>query len=159
MELYGAGAPSVFYSVHMQSYGWLAESANGAENGKTGIGKRLEAIKVRVSGVSGLGVSYQVYRDDHKWYFGQDGSEAGTTGVAKRVEAVKMSLTGATAGQYDIYYRVYANGHGWLDWAKNGESAGSEGYAYRMEGVQIEIVPKDGAAPGKTATPFRKRVR
>ncbi|MCI8550453.1 MAG: DUF2272 domain-containing protein [Lachnospiraceae bacterium] len=155
MELYGAGAPSVFYSVHMQSYGWLAESANGAENGKTGIGKRLEAIKVRVSGVSGLGVSYQVYRDDHKWYFGQDGSEAGTTGVAKRVEAVKMSLTGATAGQYDIYYRVYANGHGWLDWAKNGAEAGLDSsWNKSIEAVQIVVKAKGSAAPGPTAKPY-----
>ncbi|MDD4096940.1 MAG: hypothetical protein PHP22_11955 [Oscillospiraceae bacterium] len=43
---------------------------------------------------------------------------------------------------------------GWLDWAKNGESAGTAGFSYRLEAIKIVLVPKGGAAPGPTARPF-----
>ena len=45
----------------------------------------------------------------------------------KRVEAIQINLTGEMANHYDVYYRVHAESYGWLDWAKNGESAGTEG--------------------------------
>ncbi len=32
-------------------------------------------------------------------------------------------------------------------WAKNGEESGTAGYAKRLEGIQIVLVPKGGAAP------------
>nr|WP_320026222.1 hypothetical protein [uncultured Acetobacterium sp.] len=43
---------------------------------------------------------------------------------------------------------------GWLDWAKNGESAGTSGLSYRLEGIWIVIVNKGAAAPGSTVRPF-----
>ena len=46
------------------------------------------------------------------------------------------------ANHYDIYYRVHAQNFGWLGWAKNGESAGTAGYGYRLEGLQIVLVEK-----------------
>lgn len=49
-----------------------------------------------------------------------------------------------------------AKNFGWLDWAKNGESSGSEGYGYRLEAIEIRLVKKGGAAPGATTIPFSK---
>ena len=46
---------------------------------------------------------------------------------------------------------------GWLDWAKNGEPAGSEGYGYQMEAIRIKLVEKGGEAPGKTNVIFKKK--
>jgi uncharacterized protein YjdB len=51
------------------------------------------------------------------------------------------------AEHYDVYYRVHAQTYGWLGWAKNGESAGTEGLSKRLEGIQIVLVPKGSAAP------------
>lgn len=76
---------------------------------------------------------------------------SGTTGEAKRLEAICIELTGANKDKYDVYYRVHAQTYGWLDWSKNGEMAGTEGLAKRLEGIQIVLVPKGAAAPGKTA--------
>ena len=42
------------------------------------------------------------------------------------------------------------NTYGWLDWAKNGESAGTEGLSKRLEAIEIVLVEKGGAAPGST---------
>ena len=36
---------------------------------------------------------------------------------------------------------------GWMGWAKNGESAGTAGYSYRLEGIHIMIVPKGTNPP------------
>ena len=50
-------------------------------------------------------------------------------------------------GKLDVYYRVHAQSYGWLGWAKNGEESGTAGFAKRLEGIQIVLVPKGGAAP------------
>ena len=70
------------------------------------------------------------------------------------MEAIKIELTGADAANYDVYYRVHAQNFGWLDWAVNGQASGTEGYGYRLEAIQIVIVPKGDTAPGPTAVPF-----
>ena len=56
--------------------------------------------------------------------------------------------------KYDIYYRVHAQSYGWLGWAKNGEEAGTEGLAKRLEAIQIVMVEKGGNAPGSTQGAF-----
>ena len=43
-----------------------------------------------------------------------------------------------------MYYRVHVQNFGWLDWAKNGEIAGTVNYGYRMEAIKIALVRKDG---------------
>ena len=68
--------------------------------------------------------------------------------------AIRLKLTGQAAEQYDIYYRVHSKTYGWLDWAKNGEPAGTEGLAKRLEAVEIRLVNKGGDAPGSTTRPF-----
>ena len=64
------------------------------------------------------------------------------------MEAIRISLTGAAADAYDVYYRVHSANFGWLGWAANGREAGSQGFGYRMEAIQIQLVPKGGSAPG-----------
>lgn len=67
-------------------------------------------------------------------------------------------LTGTDADKFDIYYQVHAQNYGWLGWAKNGESAGTEGFAYRLEAINIIMVPKGDPAPGTTEQPFAKNI-
>ena len=71
------------------------------------------------------------------------------------MEAIQIKLTGAIADKYDVYYRVHAQQFGWLGWAKNGEESGTAGYSYRLEAVQIVLVPKgteNPTLPGPTST-------
>jgi hypothetical protein len=51
------------------------------------------------------------------------------------------------ASNYDIFYQVHAQNIGWMSWAKNGESAGTEGFSFRLEGIRIVIVPKGERPP------------
>ena len=53
---------------------------------------------------------------------------------------------------------MHAQTYGWLGWAKNGEKAGTEGLAKRLEAIQIVLVEKGGAAPGSTNNFFIKKL-
>lgn len=112
-------------------------------SGTTGLGKRLEAIKIKVGGEYDLGVTYQTHVQTLGWgNWVDDGALSGTTGQAKRLEAIRIKLTGNDADKFDVYYRVHAQTFGWLGWAKNGETAGTSGFAKRLEAIQIYVVPK-----------------
>ncbi|XBG91701.1 hypothetical protein V4S38_04960 [Enterococcus cecorum] len=78
----------------------------------------------------------------------------GTVGRAKSIEAVQIKLTGNLAKKYDVYYRVHSQNIGWLGWAKNGEQAGTQGFAYHAEALEIKIVEKNSSGPKQTGNAF-----
>ena len=117
--------------------------------GTSGQAKRLEGIKISVSGNVNLGIQYTTHCQSYGWLpWSANGEMNGTEGEAKRLEAIKIQLTGADKDKYDVYYRVHAQSYGWLGWAKNGAPSGTAGYAKRLEGIQIVVVKKDTSAPG-----------
>ncbi len=143
-EVKAASTPSVSYRVHRQTYGWENYwKMDGETSGTVGQGKRLESIKIKVSGAN-LGVAYRTHIQSYGWEtnWRTDGQLSGTEGQAKRLEAIQIKLTGADADNWDIYYRVHAQTYGWLGWAKNGESAGTAGQGKRLEAIEIMVVEK-----------------
>ena len=86
-----------------------------------------------------------------------NGTVSGTVGRNKEMEAICIELTGEMAEKYDVYYQVHSSEFGWLGWAKNGEKAGSEGYARQMEAIRIQLVKKGEGAPGNTGKAFYKK--
>ena len=144
------------YTTHVQTYGWQGDEnntskwfTNGRMAGTSGQAKRLEAIKISVSGNVNLGIQYTTHCQSYGWLpWSANGEMNGTEGEAKRLEAIKIQLTGADKEKYDVYYRVHAQSYGWLGWAKNGAPSGTAGYAKRLEGIQIVVVKKDTSAPG-----------
>ncbi|WP_066058001.1 glucosaminidase domain-containing protein [Robertmurraya korlensis] len=151
-----ATGPSVVYSTHVESYGWLNSVSNGSVSGTSGESKRLEAIKISLQNApySG-GISYRTHVQDYGWLSNvSNGAVSGTSGQSKRLEAIQISLTGDMEKYYDIYYRVHTESYGWLDWAKNGQSSGTQALAKRLEAIQVVLVKKGGAAPGSTNKPF-----
>lgn len=165
LEKKDSSLPSVTYQVHAQDYGWMsyvsAEAGAVFDDsiaGTTGSSKRLEALKISLNspGITG-GISYSVHCQDYGWMEDvSDGAIAGTYGESKRLEAIKITLTGDISDYYDIYYRTHCQNVGWLDWAKNGQEAGTSNGSLRMEAIQIALISKGDAAPGSTATPYRK---
>ncbi|MGF0031905.1 GH25 family lysozyme [Bariatricus sp. SGI.154] len=147
---------SLRYSAHLQDIGWMDEVSNGTVIGTAGMGKQMEAFKVGVQGIEGLGIEYRSYVSGVGWQdYVADGMESGTTGQSKAIEAVRIRLTGNAVSQYKVYYRMYVSNIGWLDWAKNDELAGTLGYGYAIEAYQVVLLPIDGDAPGTTEMPFR----
>lgn len=138
---------SVRYQTHIQTYGWEKSiRTDGAVSGTSGQSKRLEGIKIYVTGNDTLGVQYTTHCQTYGWLpWSANGEMNGTEGEAKRLEAIKIQLTGTDSDLYDIYYRVHAQSYGWLGWAKNGAPAGTAGYAKRLEAIQICVVKKGEA--------------
>ena len=44
----------------------------------------------------------------------KNGETSGTSGQSLRLEAIKIRLTGEMSKKYDIYYKVHAQGFGWI---------------------------------------------
>lgn len=63
------------------------------------------------------------------------------------------------AEKYDIYYQVHAQNFGWLDWVKNCESSGMSGFVYRLEGIRVKVVPKNGPVQGSTEQHFDENIK
>lgn len=143
--------PSVIYSAHVQTYGWLKAVQDGDFMGTTGEAKRMEAIQVSLDNLDnypGSDIKYSAHVQTYGWLQPvAEGNICGTSGQSKRMEAVKIELTGPIAEDYDIYYCVHVQSYGWLKWAKNGEIAGSTGLAKRIESICIKLLPKGSDAP------------
>ena len=60
------------------------------------------------------------------------------------------------AERYDVWYRAHAQNFGWLGWTRNGGRSGTAGYGYRLEGMQILLVPKGQGAPSTTYRGIRQ---
>ncbi|SLL17781.1 Beta-N-acetylglucosaminidase precursor [Mycobacteroides abscessus subsp. abscessus] len=151
-----AGNPTISYSTHVQSYGWMNSVTNGKLSGTTGKSKRVEAVKIDLKNKPYSGdITYKTHVQSYGWGNNvKNGAVSGTTGKAKRVEAIQLNLTGDMAKHYDVYYRVHSQSYGWLGWAKNGQSAGTEGFSKRVEAMQVVLVKKGQPAPGSTQKPF-----
>lgn len=150
--------PTVTYSTHVQDKGWTNNSSNGSTNGTTGENKRVEALKINLSGFDNLNVEYSTHVQDKGWVeWAADGNINGTTGQKKRIEAIKIKLTGQQASNFDIYYRVHSKDQGWLGWARNGAESGTVGYGLQVEAIQIKVVPKNGSAPGSTQNAYLEK--
>ena len=137
--------PSVEYSVHVQDKGWTDYVSNGTTAGTTGKSLQMEAIKIKVNGMSG-DIVYRTHVEDYGWMSNKSsGSISGTTGKNLQIEAIQIYLTGKISESYDVYYRAHIADFGWLGWTKNGETAGSTECALQMEAIQIKLCPKNSS--------------
>lgn len=152
--------PTVTYTTHVQSNGWLSNVKDGASSGTTGQSKRLEAIKIDLNNAAFSGnIVYSTHVQGIGWVKNSaNGAMNGTQGQSKRLEAIKIDLTGDISKHFDVYYRVHAQDYGWLGWAKNGMKAGTEGLSKRLESIQIKLVPK-GTGSSVSATKALKQAK
>lgn len=128
---------------------WRAPVIGGSTAGLTGTNQRLNALRVDVDGTQysgGVQVAARVEGDGWRSYVSND-RVAGTYHATNRTSAYRMRLTDQMAAQYDIYYRTYVAGTGWLGWARNSGRAGTESYAKRVTAVQVLLVKKGDPAP------------
>lgn len=65
-----------------------------------------------------------------------------TTEGEGKTEAITMNLTGDKAAEYDLYYRVNSETTGWMNWAEDGEKAGTGGLDQGIKAVQVIMAKK-----------------
>ena len=128
---------------------WLSEVKDGAISGTTGKSLIMEAFKLNAT--EKVKVFYRGHIQSYGWEkeWRTDGQVSGREGEGKRIEAIEMKLSDADAEKYDIYYCMHVQSIGWLNWAKNSESAGSSNLSRRVEAIAVRILPKGTPAPGK----------
>ena len=148
---------TVVYQAHVANIGWQSSVSSGATAGTTGRSLAMEALRVSIDNakVSG-GIQTRAHVANIGWQGWTTGT-AGTTGRSLAMEAVQIKLTGELANKYDVWYRVHSADYGWLGWAKNGASAGTEGYGKAAQAVQVKLVAKGGSAPGSTSNAFKNK--
>ena len=153
---------SVSYQTHVQDIGWQTPVSNGMTAGTTGRAKRVEALKINLLSQDGtpLGsdsISVQSHISGIGWESQPvgNGQTSGTVGQSRAIEAIKLSLSSGLSESYDIWYRVHSANVGWLGWASNGEPAGTQGYAYQVEAIQIKVLPKNAQDAPARGDAFR----
>lgn len=134
-------------STSTSSWGeWKSTVTSGYTSG-TSTFKRI-AIKVAKENITGDIVYSAKYSGKKAWT--SDVKNGGTIGNGGKIEAIKIELTGELEDKYDVYYRINAPKIGWMDWAKNGQMAGTAGMRIPIRGYQVKLVLKDKSAPGDT---------
>lgn len=146
--------PTLTYRAHIQNDGWLPNKNSGV-TGTTGQGKQMEAFYLSLNDTPFSGnIQFRSYINATGWQDFKTNGISGTTGIGKGIEAINIRLTGELANHYDVYYRVHSAYLDWLDWAKNGENAGSIGFNRNIEAFEIKLVKKGKPAPGNTTNKF-----
>jgi len=93
----------IAYTTHVQTFGWQGTDVNdpttwktnGQMAGTSGLGKRLEAICITLTG--DMADHYDVYYRVHAQTFGwlgwaKNGAPAGTAGLGRRLEGIQIVL-------------------------------------------------------------------
>ena len=148
------GMPDVFATARVQGRGWFEYEPGSTIVGTTNASRGLQALTLKLTNAHVTGsIQYRSHVQGSGWQKGwkSNGAVSGVnSSKAKPTEAVQIRLTGQMAKKYDVYYRVHAQGYGWMGWAKNGAQAGSQGMKRRIEAIQIVFVMKGSKAPAKT---------
>jgi len=111
---------------------------NTAKSGENSIG----FLTLRLQNASASGdISYLTYSDASGWETTACKNGA-VSGTGNAIKAIQIKLNGTLSKTTDIYYQVYLTGYGWLDWAKNGESAGTEKYNYNIGAIRVQLRSK-----------------
>ncbi|MDO4798078.1 MAG: hypothetical protein Q4A01_08680 [Coriobacteriales bacterium] len=143
---------SVWYAVHVQTYGWLGWAKDGDPAGTSGMSKRVESYKVMVlprgetpPGYDATVPAYVAHITARAHVQGTGWTQAASTGVvgtvgkSKRLEAFGLSLSGLPYSGL-IAYKSHVQGIGWQDgWASDGGLSGTTGQSKRIEAVRITL--------------------
>ena len=155
-----AARPVLHAQAHVQDHGWMAPAAGRSVSvGTEHESRRVESLRLWVTGASGA-VEGKVHVQDYGWLGWRASSPTGglgTDGQSKRVEAMRLRLSsGLSSAGWHLYYRLHVQDLGWLGWARDGQLAGTAGYARRAEKVELRLVGPGEAAPG-VGQAFRSR--
>lgn len=143
----------IYYSTHVQDYGWLSNIGDGKTSGTSGQSKRVEAIKIKLTGeISNYyDVYYRIHAQDLGWMsWTCNDSKAGTEGLELRVEAIQICLVekGENAPgdisrpfveQGKVEYSSHVQNIGWQNYVNNGNTSGTVRQGLRLEALKIRL--------------------
>lgn len=145
----------IVYTTHVQKYGWQGDledpstwKKSGEMSGTEGEAKRLESIKIKLTGELGekYDVIYRVHCQTWGWTdWVSNGMDAGTTGQGKRLEAIQIKLVKKDSKEKSasLKYTTHVQTYGWLEPVTDGKMSGTEGQSKRLEGIKIDVANSD----------------
>lgn len=136
--------PHLKYAVHTPSTHWRDYSDEGTRVTcyNEPVRQIIEAFKLNLVDQPYTGsIDYNINMYEKGWYadpslsnvdnWAKDGKDVGVGGY--RIEQLQILLTGEMAEHYDVYYRIYSVGFGWMDWKHNGDIAGLEPFVSTLK--------------------------
>lgn len=140
------------YQTHIQNVGWQSWKTNGEISGTSGEAKRLEAIRIRLTGKLSeyYDVYYRVHAQNNGWLdWAKNGESAGTIGYGYRLEGIEIVLVekgrkapGSTERpfvQRYIGYSTHVQNVGWQEKKYDGQTSGTNGESKRLEAITISL--------------------
>ena len=146
----------VSFKSNVENSGWQDWKTNGMVTGTIGENKAIQQIYIEneLTGYTG-DIEYRLHLSNAGWQDWKLNGEIAGDGV-NQAEAVQIRLTGELEKYADIYYSAHVSDYGWLGWAKNGQAAGTTKCNYKLQAIQIKIVPKGAAAPGINSNYYKE---
>ena len=92
--------------------------------------------------------SYQTHIQDVGWQeWKSNGLSSGTSGESKRLEGIRIELD-SQGYDLNVAYQTHIQNIGWeaevgRGWKSSGDMSGTEGWSYRLEGIQIKLTGSD----------------
>lgn len=153
---------AVEYQVHVENKGWLGTEKNHRETGTTGESKRIEAIRINLTGElkEHFDIYYRMHVADFGWLgWTKNGQSAGTEGLARRVEAMELRLvakedqknalstTGRSfvrgLGKNDILFTTHIQNVGDTKETSIQNTVGTTGKKRRLEALRLRVSQPD----------------
>lgn len=101
----------------------------------------IEDLEISVESPIGLGIESSVLKNG-VW---TDPAGPGRVEALEHdgsIQGIRMELTGEKRDLFELYYRVYRAGTGWMDWAAEGFPAGSDSFHEGIHDIQMVIAPR-----------------
>ena len=146
------------FQTKVEGSDWQDAKGNGEITGTTGVNKAIRQLSMNITPSMTGGyignVEYRLHLSNAGWQDWKTSGEVSGDGI-NQAEAVQIRLTGELEKYADIYYRTHVSNYGWLGWAKNGQAAGTTKCSYKLQAIQIKIVPKGTNAPGSNSNYYK----
>ena len=161
-------AGSIEYQAHAQSHGWMNWQTEGKVAGTEGEAKRLEAIRIRLTGE--MEERYDVWYRVHCATWGslgwaKNGEVAGTVGYHKAVESLEIRILPKGSDGYPqdkpasleqekigaLSVSAGVSGQGGTLAAGNGGIVGNAGQGRALETIQLQMESGNGRYEGSIA--------
>jgi Clostridial hydrophobic W len=142
--------PTIEYNAYVQKFPlsktgwWLGWEHDGSTAGTTGQNRRMEKLKIQLTGCIPPGTTLQYDVRSAPLVGGaqwlgpvSEGNEIGN--LHWRMEMIKIDLINAPLNCH-LLYRVHMRHNGWGPWVTEGSVAGSSGQNRRIEAIEIKFV-------------------
>ncbi len=142
------------YRVHAADIGWMDYVTDGKIAGTVGQNRRLEALQMELTGTEKekYDLYYRMHVQDIGWMgWAKNGEKAGTENFALKVEALQIVIipkgnpaleNGDEAFRRKpttVTYSAHVQDIGWMDFVKDGSTAGTTGRNKHLEALKISL--------------------